>query len=733
MRAAFVRSIACSLSLLCSIAYSPNAPQETCPLCIEELDETDKDFYPCPCGCVGLQRRKIFVAWVNVTLSRRYQVCLFCYGRIGDLCKNQCPGCRREYGAPVEAPIIRISDERAASDAPPEYQNGATHRLSGNGGNPNGNLPSLAAATGLGREGSIATPRREAAATAAVSAALGMRATGLAQHSRRPPEQQQRQREEPAAAAAAAALPTGATWAAAPAVSRHPSSDHVTEAAAPAASDESAWPSLGAATAAAPTAAPMRQQQQQQLRSEHSNRTLHQEYSETAASAAAVAVPSPYSLSSQGPQQDRRQKVPQHLLDAFATAQVSSVVHGQRHTVNVPLAAGAGANGGAGGVDPLPEAAELRAAMQRNVASGAMSSQEAAARLVALLRRPPGATPAVTASAAAASAKPGQARAPPPGFGGLVVAPPPGFGSPLSSAASSLTVSASSSQQPQQPKQQQGGGFGSIAVTAPLISQNDPSVAPPSLGRYQPIQPPGILHPTIKPPPGAGLGPAVGGGLFSAAPGSNRTLGGAGAGTSDTPPGLFGGGGLFAGVGLQSSNAAASTVGLRAGAFGGGLLGGGGGYSMWGGPLPGIDLGAPLWDGAQQKQQQGPDLQRSNGGGAHAQQPLVSSSDSAYSSMDAAVAYTPQAASAAPGAPIAPKAPPPGFGGPPMAAAGPVAARPYQPFGSVIGAPLGAVGVPSYNPLQAAAAAAAVAAAQPPGLARGPPPGMATFRPQVGL
>lgn len=27
--------------------------QETCPLCVEELDETDKDFYPCQCGCAA--------------------------------------------------------------------------------------------------------------------------------------------------------------------------------------------------------------------------------------------------------------------------------------------------------------------------------------------------------------------------------------------------------------------------------------------------------------------------------------------------------------------------------------------------------------------------------------------------------------------------------------------------------------------------------------------------------
>eukprot|EP01026_Neomeris_dumetosa_P074518 TRINITY_DN7755_c0_g3_i2.p1 TRINITY_DN7755_c0_g3~~TRINITY_DN7755_c0_g3_i2.p1 ORF type:complete len:639 (-),score=47.15 TRINITY_DN7755_c0_g3_i2:256-2172(-) len=47
-----------------------------CPLCIEPLDSTEQDFYPCPCG---------------------YQVCLFCYDKLRNECNKMCPGCRQTY------------------------------------------------------------------------------------------------------------------------------------------------------------------------------------------------------------------------------------------------------------------------------------------------------------------------------------------------------------------------------------------------------------------------------------------------------------------------------------------------------------------------------------------------------------------------------------------------------------------------------------------------------------
>eukprot|EP01025_Chloroclados_australasicus_P010831 TRINITY_DN1457_c0_g2_i1.p1 TRINITY_DN1457_c0_g2~~TRINITY_DN1457_c0_g2_i1.p1 ORF type:complete len:778 (-),score=88.55 TRINITY_DN1457_c0_g2_i1:284-2617(-) len=52
------------------------SPAVYCPLCIEELDETEKKFYPCPCG---------------------YQVCLFCLDKLRNECNKLCPGCRQTY------------------------------------------------------------------------------------------------------------------------------------------------------------------------------------------------------------------------------------------------------------------------------------------------------------------------------------------------------------------------------------------------------------------------------------------------------------------------------------------------------------------------------------------------------------------------------------------------------------------------------------------------------------
>ena len=51
--------------------------EEVCPLCCNELDATDLNFLPCPCG---------------------YQVCLYCYGRLEKDFNSRCPACRNEYG-----------------------------------------------------------------------------------------------------------------------------------------------------------------------------------------------------------------------------------------------------------------------------------------------------------------------------------------------------------------------------------------------------------------------------------------------------------------------------------------------------------------------------------------------------------------------------------------------------------------------------------------------------------
>jgi len=47
-----------------------------CPLCLEELDATDRSFLPCPCG---------------------YQVCLLCFNHILKELNGKCPACRTPY------------------------------------------------------------------------------------------------------------------------------------------------------------------------------------------------------------------------------------------------------------------------------------------------------------------------------------------------------------------------------------------------------------------------------------------------------------------------------------------------------------------------------------------------------------------------------------------------------------------------------------------------------------
>jgi len=49
---------------------------DCCPLCMEDMDVTDKNFRPCKCG---------------------YQICLFCYRHIKDDLNGLCPACRTPY------------------------------------------------------------------------------------------------------------------------------------------------------------------------------------------------------------------------------------------------------------------------------------------------------------------------------------------------------------------------------------------------------------------------------------------------------------------------------------------------------------------------------------------------------------------------------------------------------------------------------------------------------------
>ncbi|GME80898.1 unnamed protein product [Ambrosiozyma monospora] len=61
-----------------SDSFISDDEEDYCPLCVEEMDITDKNFKPCPCG---------------------YQICQFCYNNIrtNPELNGRCPACRRKY------------------------------------------------------------------------------------------------------------------------------------------------------------------------------------------------------------------------------------------------------------------------------------------------------------------------------------------------------------------------------------------------------------------------------------------------------------------------------------------------------------------------------------------------------------------------------------------------------------------------------------------------------------
>lgn len=260
---------------------------------------------------------------------RRYQVCLFCYGQVKDLCKNQCPGCRREYGAPVDAPVVRqAADDRAAAEA------SASDHFRGNGAG--GGMHALASPNGLG---TLRTGAAVPGANAAAAAAMGARQNAATasyqsqQQKRAVDAAHMKLREE----VAAAGLPSRATWATAssaqitvpPQITRNPSVADLTEnqqqqqqQLAPG-GDESAWPSLGMA-AAPPGPSLVRPQQQQQQRQDYGSGGFLD--SHTDPHHRMLPSVSSTNLNDGGGSSSQDlvdQNVPHHLLDAFATAQVS--------------------------------------------------------------------------------------------------------------------------------------------------------------------------------------------------------------------------------------------------------------------------------------------------------------------------------------------------------------------------------------------------------------------------
>ena len=61
-----------------AFVHDDDDDDDVCPICAETLDDTDRDFKPCPCG---------------------FQFCCFCYGRLRDMGGEafQCPACRKPF------------------------------------------------------------------------------------------------------------------------------------------------------------------------------------------------------------------------------------------------------------------------------------------------------------------------------------------------------------------------------------------------------------------------------------------------------------------------------------------------------------------------------------------------------------------------------------------------------------------------------------------------------------
>ncbi|CAB9503510.1 CCR4-NOT transcription complex subunit 4 [Seminavis robusta] len=95
--------------------------EHVCPLCCEELDISDQQFFPCKCG---------------------YQVCMWCWHRIRESESGLCPACRTPYGDdPHEFSAVDVQEvlkanreKEAAAKRERERQRQQTHSSDGSGG-----------------------------------------------------------------------------------------------------------------------------------------------------------------------------------------------------------------------------------------------------------------------------------------------------------------------------------------------------------------------------------------------------------------------------------------------------------------------------------------------------------------------------------------------------------------------------------------------------------------------
>ncbi|GFR39673.1 hypothetical protein Agub_g144, partial [Astrephomene gubernaculifera] len=470
--------------------------KEVCPLCVEDLDETDMSFQPCPCG---------------------YRVCLFCFEKLKLHCNSACPNCRRGYGSDEAMEYAKqLEAERAQEALRPKAPSAPAPAVS-----------TSAAIASASRAPPKPAPTQTSARRDAAPIPAAKRSSGAL--------------DESVGHAASSGLPSGVTWA-----TPSPSSlsrNQSVEIERPTLSmDESSWPSLGAPAAQQPhthqprhhgstgsqhhqhshhhhhhphasqqqqaqgsssthvsssgTAPITHASQQQQQQHRHSPSAASEglnsydmsgagtrRSSSVASSMDRAASSSSLELMSQDPpvtpeqllqlQHQHQQYQAQHAgvaaslsssssafppmpppgfeaSSSYFGAQVVTTVNGLRRTVNVPLSLGQS------NVEPYPEAPALLASMQQGVAQGTLSSKEGASQLFSFMRQKDHEGQVARPRSVLAATKP------PPGFGAPSVPPP---------AVSQPSV-------PAQP------------ASAPAMSVS----AAQSLGARPPPPPPGFAH-----------------------------------------------------------------------------------------------------------------------------------------------------------------------------------------------------------------------------------------------
>ncbi|SJM85792.1 probable General negative regulator of transcription subunit 4 [Zygosaccharomyces bailii] len=74
------------------MSFLSDDEEDFCPLCLEPMDITDKNFKPCPCG---------------------YQICQFCYNNIrqNEELNGRCPACRRKYDDDSVEYVVLTTEE----------------------------------------------------------------------------------------------------------------------------------------------------------------------------------------------------------------------------------------------------------------------------------------------------------------------------------------------------------------------------------------------------------------------------------------------------------------------------------------------------------------------------------------------------------------------------------------------------------------------------------------------